>query len=166
MKALELINKTREYIDYIEEHINNVEKAWKEVKIKCKDMRFIWDDFYYFHLDNAIKYHDISKLSEQEFVQYRKDFFPIEEEPKFDAIEAIDHHKRHNFHHWERWTKDGNNTPNEWEIHCAHMVIDWMAMGYKFNDTAQSYYERNKDKIILPDYAKSFIYEIFSRIES
>jgi hypothetical protein len=55
--------------------------------------------------------------------------------------------------------------PIEWAVHCTHMVIDWMAMGYKFGDTAQQYYEANKDKIELPDYAVDFIYEIFKRLD-
>lgn len=59
----------------------------------------------------------------------------------------------------------GNDSdPYAWEVHCVHMVIDWMAMGYKFNDNAKIYYERNKDKIKLPEYAVVFIYEIFNRI--
>ena len=44
------------------------------------------------------------------------------------------------------------------------MVLDWMAMGYKFGDTAQEYYEKNKEKIELPDWAIEFIYEIFRRV--
>ena len=50
MEILKQIEKTREYLIYIEEHVNNVDKAWKVVTYKCKDMRFIWDDFYYFNL--------------------------------------------------------------------------------------------------------------------
>lgn len=45
-----------------------------------------------------------------------------------------------------------------------HMVIDWTAMGYKFGDTAQQYYESNKDKIELSDEHKMFMYEIFDRL--
>ena len=39
-----------------------------------------------------------------------------------------------------------------------------MAMGYKFGDTARSYYETNSGKIKLPDFVVHFIYEIFDRI--
>lgn len=78
---------------------------------------------------------------------------------------AWENHKKENMHHWETWTdRIQTLTPNEWEIHCAHMVIDWMAMGYKFGDIAKSYYEKNKDNIKIPDYAVSFIYEIFNRV--
>ena len=31
MQAIEAIAKTREYLDYVERHINNVARAWGEV---------------------------------------------------------------------------------------------------------------------------------------
>ena len=167
MEIIEQINKTREYLDYIEEHILNIQKAWGIMKEKCHDMRFISDDLFYHTLDSAIKQHDLSKLSENEFVQYRKAFYPTKSELEYDITEAWNNHKKYNSHHWENWTSNTNCTihPDDWEIDCAHMVIDWMAMGYKFGDTAQQYYEANKEKIKLPKCAISFIYEIFNRIK-
>ena len=162
--TLEVIVKTREYLDYIEEHILNVQSAWLELQEKCKDMRFISDDFVYFSIDNAVQSHDISKLSEHEFIQYRRAFYPTKTEPKYDMGDAWEHHKKENPHHWENWTTIISDDPYVWEINCVHMVIDWMAMGYKFGDTAKIYYENNKDRIEIPDYAESFIYEIFKRI--
>ena len=50
------------------------------------------------------------------------------------------------------------------EVHCVCMVIDWMAMGLEFGDTAEAYYEREKEKIRLPDWAVTFIGEIFERL--
>lgn len=38
------IRKTREYLDYNEEHYNNVQKDWVLIQDKCKDMRFIYDE--------------------------------------------------------------------------------------------------------------------------
>lgn len=159
------ISKTREYLNYIEEHYNNVQKAWQELQKKCKDMRFIYDDYVWGCIDVEVKVHDLSKLSECEFVQYRKAFYATKQEGKCDMSEAWEHHQKVNPHHWQNWTKClGIGNPYQWEIHCVHMVIDWIAMGYKFNDTAQRYYEKNKDKINIPDYAVKFIYEIFKRI--
>ena len=43
-------------------------------------------------------------------------------------------------------------------------VVDWVAMGIKFNDTAKSYYEKNKHEIELPDWAIELMYEIFDCI--
>lgn len=161
MKALKKIEKTREYLDYLEEHILNVKKAWEEFIEKCKSLRVIWDDYYYFSLLDSVSAHDISKLSENEFVQYRKAFYGCDDEIPYDMSLAWEHHKKENPHHWETWTTMSSWNQNAWEIHCAHMIIDWMAMGYKFGDTAQSYYEKNKEKIKLPDHAVEYIYEIF-----
>ena len=157
-----LINKTREYLDYVQEHYNNVQRAWKVVKDKCSDMRVVWDGWFFHILNCEIKYHDASKLSAEEFTQYRDAFFPVAE--KKPLGNAWEHHKKCNDHHWETWTNKKYAKPIEWQIHCTHMVIDWMAMGYKFGDTAQEFYEKNKDKIKIPDYAVKFIYEIFDRI--
>ena len=162
MKAILEIERTREYLDYLEEHIKNVQKAWGILQEKCKDMRFIWDDSYFHEIDKEIKYHDLSKLSECEFIQYRKAFFPAdgEIEDKESMASAWEHHKQNNPHHWETWTNGGG----DWEKNCVHMICDWMAMGFKFGDTAQEYYEKNKDDIIIPGYAVDFMYEIFLRI--
>jgi hypothetical protein len=39
-------------------------------------------------------------------------------------------------------------------------------MGYKFGDTAKSYYEANKSKMNLSAVHEAFVYEIFDRIEN
>jgi len=167
MLTFELIDKTREYLDYIEGHVMNVHKAWKELQVKCSDMRFIYDDYVYRTIESEVERHDLSKLSEDEFVQYREFFYPCADEKKKPLGKFWEHHKNNNQHHWENWTVTCNSDdPHEWEVHCVHMVIDWMAMGYQFGDTSQQYYEANKDKIKLPEYAVKFIYEIFERIDA
>lgn len=162
--TLEIIKKTQEYLDYVKEHVLNVRKAWEDVKVKCEDMRFMWDDFYYFSIEDSVDYHDVSKLSEYEFVQYRKDFYQANNESKFDMAEAWEHHKKENPHHWETWSsmKWGNNPT--WEVHCVHMVLDWIAMGYKFGDTARDYYLKNKERINFPEHVERFINQIFERV--
>lgn len=167
---IEEIRKTREYLDYLEEHYNNIQKAFNLLCDKCKDMRFVYDDFCYFTLYEMVKKHDKSKLSEHEFVQYRKAFYPTEEEEaeekNYDMSQAWEHHKINNEHHWEAWTTVKYLHPYAEELHCVHMVIDWVAMGFMFDDTAQDYYEKNKDKIKLPELYEKFIYEIFERINN
>lgn len=166
---LEEINETRKYLYYLEEHYNNVRLAWNIVKEKCKYMRFIYDDFCYYTLNHEIEYHDESKMSKEEFVPYRMKFYPTEEEKKEHSEEidkefklAWEHHKHMNDHHWQKWTVD---PPVPYpEIAVAHNVIDWMAMSFKFNDTALSYYEKNKCNIFLPEWAEKFMYEIFDRV--
>lgn len=162
---LETIKKTREYLDYIEEHYNNVQKAWGIIQEKCKDMNFIYDDFLYFTLNEEIKNHDISKLSKEEFVQYRESFYPIndEEKAKSDMQSAWEHHKLNNSHHWENWSISKNTV--SMTLDSVHNIVDWMAMGFKFGDTAQEFHEKNKDNMNIPDWAENFMYQIFERIK-
>lgn len=171
------IEKTREYLDYIEEHYDNVQKAFKIVEDKCSDMSIIYDDYKYHVLKSDVMLHDFSKLSDNEFVQYRVKFFPTKFEKdksdehiifkdiiKDDFNKAWDNHKEQNNHHWQTWTTNQYYNPYIEEIDCTHMVIDWIAMGMKFNDTARNYYESNRDDIDIPDWAVDFIYEIFDRV--
>jgi len=163
---LNTIKKTKEYIDYIEEHYRNVQKSWIMVKARCEDMFFMNDKDILSVLNEEIKNHDISKFGMEEFVQYRKFFFPVNDEEKKGADDnfnsAWNHHKRNNPHHWEVWTKIHNR--NYQEICLIHNIVDWMAMGMKFKDTAKSYYENNKDHIKLPDWAIKIMYEIFDKV--
>lgn len=163
---IEKIRKFREYLDYIEEHYNNVQKAWKLIQKKCKNMHFIYDDRLFFELDFAIKNHDISKLSEHEFTQYRQFFFPCENEKKDKELmdTAWEHHKINNDHHWQTWTLHGYGSDAKRELALIHNICDWVAMGFKFGDTAKDYYEKNKHEINLPDWAIELMYDIFELI--
>jgi hypothetical protein len=162
---IEKIKKTREYLDYLEEHYNNVQKAWELLKDKCKDMKFIYDDYYYFTINKLIKFHDESKLSSDEFVQYRMYFYPVDKSEKENSClsDAWENHKIFNTHHWENWTKHCYKDYHA-EIFLVENIIDWVAMGFKFGDTAQSYYEKNKHEIKFPEWAEKLAYEIFERI--
>lgn len=165
MEGLKHINKIREYCDYLEEHLLNVEKAWKILQETCKDMNFIWDDYLFWSIDAMVKSHDISKMSAEEFIPYQRNFFPVGEKDSKAFHSAWLHHIDHNTHHWEKWTTIRERMPNEQYAYCVCMVIDWMAMGMKFGDTAQAYYEANSHKINLPEWAVKTIYQIFDAIK-
>ncbi len=157
MKGQDYIDKTREYLDYLEEHIENVRLAFDSLSRACDGMWWVGDDYTWHQLRQDIVYHDISKFSKEEFTQYRKSFFPVGKEKKDQSAfnNAWTHHKENNNHHHE--------TLNSFPA-IVHMVIDWTAMGYKFNGTAQEYYEANKEKIQLTDEQIKFMYEVFDKI--
>jgi len=166
-EVLQKIIKTREYLNYIEEHILNTKKAWAIIKKKCEDMEFVFDHLLCDWIEAEVKFHDMSKLSEEEFVQYRKFFYPTELEKrkeKYDITDAWFHHLKCNGHHWENLEKEKDCHEDEWIIRCVHMVVDWVAMGFKFGDTAQQYYERNKANIKISKIAENLIYAIFNRL--
>jgi hypothetical protein len=120
-------------------------------------MQWVSDDCAWHTLRAEVVAHDLSKFSMLEFTQYRDQFFPVnktdKENSNFDS--AWENHKNENHHHHET---------AENYLDVVHMIIDWTAMGYKFGDTAQKYYEANKVKITLSDEHHAFMYEIFNRI--
>ena len=166
-RFLELIAKTKAYLFYIENHYANVQQAWTTIKDKCSDMSFVKNNGTRHALDAVIREHDISKLDLEEFIPYRKQFYPASFEDandnEIDARNAWAHHKMVNTHHWENWT--GRSEHWGQELACVHMVADWVAMSYAKGGTAKEYYEGHKDKIQLPDWAVELIYEIFRRLE-
>lgn len=159
----ELLKKTREYLDYVERHYNNVQKAWQELNDKCEGKGFNWlyDDCIWHAININVKNHDLSKLGVNEFTQYRQFFYPTSYEVKNKELmgQAWEHHLSNNPHHWQNWT-----VKSPCVEYLIENICDWMAMGYEFGDTAKEYYESNKDKIILPDWAVKEMYLIFDII--
>jgi len=158
MKGQDYIDKTREYLNYLEEHLENVRLAFIEVSNACEGMPWVGNDYSWHTLRADVMAHDLSKFGKEEFVQYRGSFFPVSEQDKehsdFDL--AWKNHKDNNPHHHE-------TVENYLDI--VHMVIDWTAMGYRFGDTAQQFYAANKHKMELTDDHQAFLYAIFDRID-
>lgn len=177
-----MINKiqaTRLYLDYLEEHYNNVQEAWKLVREKCaesgKTFRFMSDGFAYETINADVVWHDESKMSSQEFVQYREKFFPTEKEKELSASdeslkkrvtasfkEAWGNHKKNNTHHWQNWTVNYKNDPYA-DVYATMMAIDWIAMSMKFGGTARKWYRGEKSKVgdFLPEWAEKHVMDIF-----
>lgn len=148
------------------EHLLNVEKSWEVLQSACKDMNIIYDDYLFWNIDAMVRAHDISKMSAEEFIPYQRNVFPLDEKDASGFGEAWQHHQDHNSHHWQNWVDTEEKFPNEQACFCVCMVIDWMAMGLKFGDTAEKYYEANREKIELPEWAVRFIGEIFERLRN
>ena len=169
MDGQDYIDKTREYLDYLEKHINNIARAFQEVSEACDGMAWVGDDFSWHTLRNEVEQHDLSKFTKEEFTQYRDNFCPTQFEldnpmsVKQNFGNAWNHHKRHNPHHHESIRYEAG-LPGLTELDIVHMIVDWTAMSYKFGGSAQSYYEANADKITVRGDFLPFMYEVFSRI--
>ena len=168
MIANEYIKMSRAYLDYLEEHIENIRLAFDEVSRACDGMAWVGDDFTWHMLRDEVCMHDVSKFYAKEFVQYRMRFYPIRGEVVSDEDfdRAWKHHFLQNNHHWESIEHgvDGDAVPGRVEANIVHMIVDWTAMGYKFGDTAQAYFEANKKKIQIDEKWIPFMYEVFNRI--
>lgn len=176
------IKATRDYLDYVENHYNNVQKAFKEfTRRTCNPIcskkydEFMWqtklyDDYSFFVLEEMIKNHDLSKLNKEEFTQYRDNFFPLNEEAKKANKEefekAWEHHKQVNAHHWQSRVdkKYNENLPVFLrELYIIENVMDWIAMAYAFNETPiNKYYLDNKHKMQLSGHDTLIIEDVYN----
>ena len=141
MLANKYIATTRAYLDYVEEHIENIRIAFDELSRACDGkMHWVGDDCAWFTMRADVRTHDLSKFSKEEFVQYRDHFYPVSEKDKENShfAEAWENHKQCNHHHHE-------TVGNFHDVY--HMVIDWVAMSYKFGDNPRDFYEKTKPKM-------------------
>jgi hypothetical protein len=116
-------------------------------------------------MDMMIREHDISKMSQEEFIPYQRRFFPVlGVSLGNDFGSAWENHKALNPHHWENWTISPQTFPNEHACHCVCMLVDWMAMGLHFGDTAEEFYTKNAHKIKLPEWAIGFLQDMFAAL--
>ena len=183
MYGLERIRTIRAYCDYLEMHLLNVAKAWTILQDALPHEKEVWDDFAFWVTHNMVREHDLSKMDAAEFTAFAEWFFgqfgrnyvicadDSEGEEKHRTAKAAfdsarEHHKAQEPHHWENWTKAGQRFPGEASCHLMCMVADWMAMGMAFGDTAEEYYEREKSKIDLPEWAVKYLQRIFAALRN
>jgi len=109
----ELINKNQEYLQYIQNHYNNVQKAWKILQQVSPE--YLQNEWVYTTVNNDIKHHDESKMSEEEFQPYRNKFYPCANEPLNQPAydKAWEHHLANNSHTGKPGPKCQNHTKNQ-----------------------------------------------------
>lgn len=161
--------QAKNYKRYVDEHIENVNKAFSEFgPVLCKALSVDLG-----RLKEMITIHDQSKYDEEEFEGYRRYFYPTNMEENDDhhnkyAFDlAWDHHVKNNPHHPEFWVRQDEDTgelipedmPNTF---IAEMLLDWQSMGYKFGDNAYQYWNSDKCKKFLSPPTKAKVEEVIS----
>lgn len=160
----ELIQNTRLYIDYIEDHYNKVQIAFRILEVKLKEhLPVLQSGWFYPSIKHSIENHDKSKFSPEEFIAYRRNFFPCKDELKNEDEFPLAwrHHYSTNDHHWQYWTLPENDTNGILTMHMQsalfETVVDWTAMGYRFGNSAHDYLHKHWEEIKLPEFAKDHL---------
>lgn len=159
MIGQDYIDSTRKYLDYLEEHLNNVAKAFNELSEACDGKEhWVGDDYAWWTFKAEVERHDLSKFSKEEFTQYRDNFFPVCDADKDNSCfdQAWENHKRNNHHHHET---------AEHYMDIVHMVIDWVAMSYKFGDNPRDFYNKTKPSMALDERFHNYIDTLFNYLE-
>ena len=142
-------NKDAEYRQYIIEHQKNVKKAFNEYGILlCNELKVSIGQ-----ISLQIQSHDESKFSEEEFNIYRRKFFKKDDEEEISDYEfnlGWLHHIHNNPHHPQFWVLYDEGQKFIYDMpdnYIIEMILDWIAMGYKFNSKCYDYYNnKGKDK--------------------
>lgn len=166
------LEKTSEYIAYIEQHKKNVVAAWGELKAALKDIPLIQRHQILEEMDWRVLRHDDSKMSEEEFLPYRQHFYPVDGETTNDAQfdGAWRCHYSRNDHHWQYWLDGSGNFISYGGVDtklCAYleMICDWQAMGYVMGDSAPAYYRNHKNEIKIDPNWIPFVEEILDSLD-
>lgn len=153
--------KELEYLNYINEHISYVKKAYELYMLPLLDKTSISTLVSDKELKDAIntvgsrlKDHDASKFSDSEFDGYRAKYYPTTREQAGDESlkndideryeECWKHHYENNPHHPEHWLDHENNICKDMTLDAIiEMLCDWEAMSLKFNTSTVDWYTNN-----------------------
>lgn len=158
------LDKEQEYLDYINEHINFVNKAFEMYIIPLLNMTNISNLISDEELKNTIRNlqpliptHDASKFSDAEFDGYRMRWYPtVAEEAKQKEDQELqntireryekcwEHHYTVNAHHPKHWVDPETGIPKDATLDAIiEMICDWEAMSLKFGTSTLKWYEND-----------------------
>ena len=156
--------KIKEYTEYIKEHKENVIKCFDTYIDIIKEVLDCDID----KVKRNVEIHDDSKFSNEEFEYYRQFFYPIDGEKKDKTImnNGWLNHIRLNKHHWNYWVivdAEGVTALDMPVEYIAEMILDWLAMSMKFNNSVKDFYKNNVDKMVLSTNTKILIDRIIDQ---
>lgn len=144
---------SKEYNKYLQEHKNNVAKAFYWIQTNLPEL--LTGDYDYER--QICVAHDKSKSDSEEYETYDEYFYgdnqSYEVKQKFNY--AWLHHIHKNKHHWQYWILN-NDDPNEGEIfldmpynYIIEMICDWWSFGFGANDLGSLFSWYNEHKIYM-----------------
>ena len=143
--SIDRIQKEKDYISYLDNHIAGVKKAYETLFLPllskdfaCNNALFDRDTFRkaILAIRDIVAKHDDSKWSEYEFEPYRRHWNPTDEELSRDKYyqqetdelyqNAWIHHYKNNDHHPKYWYDFENNVARDMSLEAIiHMICDW-----------------------------------------
>lgn len=170
----------REYLDYLDNHIDGVIYCWEEVLRPALEDSQDDELLSQINLDKIglqVYNHDRSKYSEEEFLGYCNHWYPQDgsevthdsKKPQGDSSYdyAWLHHRHCNPHHSQYWVStddDGTITPLDMPLnYICEMICDWGSFyaNDKNEEPAHEWWKKNKKKFIMSDNTRNWIDRIF-----
>ena len=159
--SMEELEKEKEYIRYIDDHVSNVVEAFNKYFLPYLDMNatiyIAFTTFSFNDFENAIrmkaetiKDHDASKYTDIEFIPYRKHWYPtsyeksLSDEEKADIEKSYEdawtHHYQNNSHHQKYWQNEDGSFRDMDLGSIIEMICDWEAMSKHFGQNTWKWY--------------------------
>lgn len=142
------------YDEYLQDHKNNVYKAFEWLK-EHYFPKHIYDNDFINELAHMTQFnHDASKTDIEEYEAYDQHFYgnrSYENEEAF--LYAWNHHLHNNPHHWQYWilvNDDKDNGEKLLEIpdkYIFEMICDWWSFSWRSGNLYEifDWYEKGKD---------------------
>lgn len=158
----ERLKKEKEYLEYINEHVHNVQityvKLMRPLLGKVNICDTVSDDDLYLAIEELkvkVAVHDASKYGDDEFDGYRAKYHPTAAEIAADDVyhqlvneryeKCWEHHYKNNDHHPQYWYDFETKTPQDMSLDAIlHMICDWEAMSMKFGGSTLKWWEEEK----------------------
>lgn len=164
---------SKQYDEYLHEHIENVNKAARWIRKNIGDVVGL-DEGHMIDFMMHAHYHDDSKFSITEYGPYDAYFYGEKDEDAFNR--AWLHHIHENPHHWQHWllmNDDGKYrdpakvVPLEMpKVYALEMVADWWSFSWRSGNLTEvfDWYEEHKDNIILHPNTRSYVEYVLAEI--
>lgn len=167
-----LYKSTRDYVDYLLQHKDNVINAYLDQLCNLHD-EFI--DSHKFEILYLVAKHDMSKYEEIEFEPYRIHYNPTQvgENELPENIKAYEnawmHHKVNNPHHWEYWLEDNGELTEITDMelrkmYAVEMLADWTSMSMYYQNEPIDWYNEHKSEIKLHPEIREYVEEILPKL--
>lgn len=166
---------SEQYDKYLKEHIDNVQRAWNELKPILPE-KITEEIFDISMVDYLIKHHDESKYEICEYEPYDNYFYTEKTDENREEIDkafayAWNIHQKINAHHWQYWVllnDDGTTKVLDMSIEfILEMFCDWWSFSWKQNNPREilDFYKDNRDKMQLSEYTQNIVENLLSIVD-
>lgn len=161
---------SREYDNYLQEHIENVQKGFRWMQEHLPSL--ISDEFDY---SNILYHHDNSKRQPKEYKAY--DAFFYGRNKSFQVVQDFNyawlHHIHHNPHHWQYWiliadeAEEGTKALDIPYPYIIEMICDWWSFSWKTGNLYEifDWYKQHKERMILSTKTRATVEDILNKIK-
>lgn len=179
---------SREYDEYLKEHIGSVQKGWQwmEENLLNREGFDDWireqypdefDPIDIFEIRDLVQHHDDSKTDPEEYFPYDDYFYLKKDNRSFETVERFNRafliHMHRNPHHWQYWVLtddskgDGEKLIEMPLSYIFEMICDWWSFSWRADDltTIFKWWDEHKDWIRLHKRSRKVVNYILAEMK-